>query len=454
MKKILVIDDDTSLTYSLQRAFAKKFSILSANCASAGLKLLNEESDIGLVFLDYKLGEENGLHVLERIKKDFKETPVIFMTAYGTSATVLEAIKFGAADFLVKPVAPEEFTKTVESYYSLPIESCGKDYIKVPVFDPESKLIGISKAIRNVLKLTASASMSDAPVLLTGESGTGKDLVASLLHEHSERAGKPFLAINCAAIPQELLESELFGYTKGAFSGAVASKSGMLESADEGTVFLDEISEMPVELQAKMLRFLQNGTIQKIGELKEISVDVRIVAATNREIEKLVAEGGFRQDLYYRLSVINIDIPPLRERREDISDIALHLIGKHTSHQKKNICCVDRAVIEMLKEYDWPGNVRELENRIRESIILAKNNYLSVDDFKFSKQKLERSGTDLFSIFSEAFSDDVYGKSIDYCERELIKGALDMHNGKLSKAAEWLNISRVTLNAKIKKHNL
>ncbi len=295
-----------------------------------------------MVFLDYRLGEENGLDVLERIKKDVQNVPVIFMTAYGTSSTVLDAIKQGAVDFLVKPVAPEEFCKAIETYYTKSLDCCGHGYVDVPTYNSTNKLVGISRSIRDVLKLTASASMSDAPVLLTGESGTGKDLVASLLHELSNRSNKPFIAINCAAIPQELLESELFGYIKGSFSGAVSSKMGLLESADGGTVFLDEISEMPLELQAKILRFLQNGTVQKLGELKERSLDVRVISATNRDIVAQAEEGGFRYDLYYRLSVMNIDIPPLRERCEDIQDIALHLIGKHTCKQnKKNITCVD-----------------------------------------------------------------------------------------------------------------
>ncbi|PLX71183.1 MAG: sigma-54-dependent Fis family transcriptional regulator [Denitrovibrio sp.] len=454
MKKILIIDDDTSLTYSLQRAFSSQYNILTANNAADGLKLLGKESEIGLVFLDYKLGEENGLDVLERIKKDYPETAVVFMTAYGTSGTVLEAVRVGAADFLVKPVTPDEFVKAVESYYTVPAINCGKGFISVPQYNKSNKLVGISRAIRDVLKLTASASMSDAPVLLTGESGTGKDLVASLLHEYSDRKSKPFLAINCAAIPQELLESELFGYVKGAFSGAVNSKMGLLQSAEGGTVFLDEISEMPIDLQAKMLRFLQNGTIQKLGELKEINVDVRIVAATNRDINMLVDSGRFRHDLFYRLSVININIPPLRDRREDIEEIALHLIGKHSSKRGRTISCVDRKLIEMLKQQNWAGNVRELENRIREAIILAKTNYLTVDDINVETLSDDSSEIDLFSYFEAKNSDDIYNKSIEMCEKELIKGALKKHDGKLAKAAEWLNVSRVTLNTKIKKFNI
>lgn len=380
------------------------------------------------------------------------------MTAYGTSSTVLDAIKQGAVDFLVKPVAPEEFCKAIETYYTKSLDCCGHGYVDVPTYNSTNKLVGISRSIRDVLKLTASASMSDAPVLLTGgESGTGKDLVASLLHELSNRSNKPFIAINCAAIPQELLESELFGYIKGSFSGAVSSKmGGLLESADGGTVFLDEISEMPLELQAKILRFLQNGTVQKLGELKERSLDVRVISATNRDIVAQAEEGGFRYDLYYRLSVMNIDIPPpLRERCEDIQDIALHLIGKHTCKQNKNITCVDSKLFDKLSEYSWPGNVRELENRIREAIILAKNNHLTVDDFKIDKVTGKApTSCNLFEYFSEKYVSDVYARSIEQCERELIKGALEMHDGKLAKASEWLNISRVTLNAKIKKYGL
>jgi DNA-binding NtrC family response regulator len=376
------------------------------------------------------------------------------MTAYGTSGTVLEAVKLGAADFLVKPVAPDEFVKAVETYYTEPAINCGKGFISVPEFNSKNKLVGISRAIRDVLKLTASASASDAPVMLTGESGTGKDLVANLLHEYSDRKDKPFLAINCAAIPNELLESELFGYVKGAFSGAVNSKEGMLQSAAGGTVFLDEISEMPQQLQAKMLRFLQNGTIQKLGELKEIEVDVRIVAATNREIQSMVENGKFRHDLFYRLSVINIDIPPLRDRVEDIEDIALHLIAKHSKRQGRTICCVDRELVDILKEQSWPGNVRELENRLREAIILAKTNYLTADDIKLVSEPFVNAEIDLFNYFTNKFGADIHSRSIELCEKELIEGALKKYDGKLAKAAQWLNLSRVTLNAKIKKYNI
>ncbi|ADD68882.1 two component, sigma54 specific, transcriptional regulator, Fis family [Denitrovibrio acetiphilus DSM 12809] len=454
MKKILIIDDDTSLTYSLQKAFSGKYCIFTANNATAGMDFIEAESDIGLVFLDYKLGDENGLDVLERIRKGGYTVPVIFMTAYGTSETVLDAVKLGASDFLVKPVSPEEFIKTVESYYHIQVQSCGKGFEPVPEYNPNNKLVGISRAIRDVLKLAASASMSDAPVLLVGESGTGKDLIANIVHSHGERANKPFLAINCAAIPEELLESELFGYEKGAFSGAISSKIGLLESANGGTVFLDEISEMSFDLQAKLLRFLQNGTVQKLGELKEIQLDVRIVAATNKNITDLVEKNLFRFDLYHRLSVINIFIPPLRDRREDIKDIALHLIAKHVARHVKDISCVDKSLLDLFMKQQWPGNVRELENRIREAIILAKTNSLTADDFKLTQPADEQEHKNLFTYFSEKYREDIFAKSIEECEIELIKGALDKYDGKLTKVAEWLSISRVTLNAKLRKYNI
>jgi DNA-binding NtrC family response regulator len=454
MKKILIIDDDTSLTYSLQKAFSGKYNIITANCASAGLVFLESEPDIGLVFLDYKLGEENGLHVLERIKKDGYHPPVIFMTAYGTSETVLDAVKLGAVDFLVKPVSPDEFINAAETYHHLPVIACGKGFEPVPEYNPSVKFVGISRSIRDVLKLAASASISDAPVLLAGESGTGKDLIANIIHEHGNRSDRPFLAINCAAIPQELLESELFGYEKGAFSGADRAKIGLLETANGGTVFLDEISEMPTELQAKLLRFLQNGTIQKLGELKETKLDVRVIAATNRELQKLVTGGSFRFDLYHRLSVINIFIPPLRQRREDIKDITLNIVAKYSEKHGRNISCVDKNLLEMLQNQHWAGNVRELENRIREAIILAKTDYLTADDFKLAPLADGDIETDLFAYFTDRYKDDLFVRSIEECEKVLIKGALEKFDGKLAKAAEWLNVSRVTLNAKIKKYGL
>lgn len=451
MKKILIIDDDTSLTYSLQRAFSSKYRVLTANCTSTARQILGEEEEIGLIFLDYMLGDENGLDVLERLKKDFPMIPVVFMTAYSTSDTVLEAVKLGAVDFLVKPVLPDEFIKTVDTYHSVYSSVCGPGFLRIPEHSRSIRLIGTSRAMRDVLKLTASASLSDAPVLLTGESGTGKDLIANLLHSYSKRSGKPFVAINCAAIPRELLESELFGYVRGAFSGAVSAKTGLLESADCGTVFLDEISEMPVDLQAKMLRVLQNGTIQKLGEVKETKIDVRVISATNKDIGKIISEGHFRADLYYRLSVININIPPLRKRPEDIPELALHLIAKHNERGK--ITCVDEALLERLKDFNWPGNVRELENRIREAIILAKTNCLTEDDFRFEKETKSHS-VDLFEYFKSKYKDNLYNNTIDECERALIEGALRIHGGRLAKAADWLNISRVTLNAKIKKYGL
>jgi DNA-binding NtrC family response regulator len=454
MKKILIVDDDASLTYSLQKAFSAKYNVFVASCAASGMDFIRNEPDLGLVFLDYMLGEENGLDVLERIRKDGHLIPVIFMTAHGTSETVLEAVKLGAADFLVKPVSPDEFVKTVESYYSLPVMSCGKDFEPVPEYNPNNKFVGISRAIRDVLKLAASASMSNVPVLLAGESGTGKDLIANIIHNHGERAEMPFLAINCAAIPEELLESELFGYEQGAFSGAVNSKIGLLESANGGTVFLDEVSEMSFDLQAKLLRFLQNGTIQRLGELKEKSLDVKVIAATNKNLESLVDAGDFRFDLDHRLSVINILIPPLRERKEDIKDIALHLIAKHSSRHGKNISCVCKKLLNIFEKQTWAGNVREMENRIREAIILSKTNYLTSEDFKLKKDVTKNSAINLYNYFTEKYSRDILTQSIEECESELIKGALMKYDGKLSKVAEWLNISRMTLNSKIKKYNI
>ncbi|WP_022851113.1 sigma-54-dependent transcriptional regulator [Limisalsivibrio acetivorans] len=455
MRNILVIDDDTSLTYSLKKAFNRDYSLSIANNASEAFTILRNNSHIGLIFLDFKLGEENGIDVLERLNKDYPAIPVIFMTAYGNSNTVVEAVKTGAVEYLVKPIEPEVFIESINDYYLENGTSCGDDFIRVPEYDRSIEIAGTSKPMRDVLKLTASASQSDAPVLITGESGTGKDLIAGMLHRHSKRAPEPFIPVNCAAIPSELLESELFGYTKGAFSGASSHKVGLFESANRGTIFLDEISELPYELQAKLLRVLQNGSIQKIGESMACSVDVRIIAASNRNLTQLVDSGDFREDLFYRLSVIGIDIPPLRARKNDIPEIVLYLLGKYNQKNSRKIRCISKELIEILKNQEWRGNVRELENRIREAVALANSEKLCLDNISFGAISSEPHGQlRLYDYFTNKYKNDIYNSSLAECEKVLVQGALSRFNGKLSEAAEWLNISRVTLNAKIKKYDL
>lgn len=457
MKTILIIDDDTNLCYSLSRTLSEDYHVLTAHDTREAFGVLAGTQECHLIILDLKLGEENGLHVLERLKKDFPTIPVVMLTAYGESDVIMQSVQIGAEDFLVKPVDLSELIECIERY-SLNLSSqCDNDSIPVPLPEQlESAYIGVSRASRDVLKLIAAVAPTNTPVLITGESGTGKEKVAEMLHSYSHRTDGPFVIVNCAAIPSDLLESELFGHVKGAFSGAVQNKTGLFEKAHTGTLFLDEIGELPFELQAKLLRVLQNGKIQKLGSTEYADTDVRVIAATNRNIQEEVENDQFREDLFYRLNGFNIHIPPLRDRKKDIQPLAMYFIRQFADEFSKSVCCVEEQIFPLLEKHPWPGNIRELQNVIKKALILASQNKLVIDNFKLNTSVVtnnEMTKVSLLDYCSNVFNNNLH-QSVEWLEKELIIQALAVHHHHLSKTAESLGITRVTLNAKIEKYKL
>jgi len=447
MEKILLIDDDEALCYGIKRSLSDKYDVLTADTPRLAYEHLNANPDITLIFLDIRLGETNGIHMLERLKKDFSDIPVVMITAFGTSDTVLESIRLGAKDFLTKPVDIDDLVKTIEKYkYVKKRELCGQNYIKIDnILD--KGFVGISKEIREVLKIVANVSATKTPVLIVGESGTGKELIANMIHKCSGRNGA-FVPINCAAIPRDLLESELFGYEKGAFSGATASKPGKFELAQNGTIFLDEIGEISKGLQSKLLRVLETSEIEHLGGTKKIKLDVRLVAATNKKISELMDENLFRQDLYFRVSGVTIKLPPLRDRIEDIEQLAKYFINIFAKEYRKNITCINKKVIDVLCAYAWPGNVREFKNVINTAVMLADGKSIEPEHIKLNLSEVDNEETKKSMDFNNL------NDAVEHLEKEMILKALKDNDYHLSKTAEELGISRVTLNAKIKKYGI
>lgn len=454
--KILIIDDDKALTYSLKRVLSQDYEVFIGNNSKEAFDILSKEH-ISFLLLDYKLDDEDGLEVLEKVKSIYPNLPSVMMTAYGSNNTLINAIKKGAEDFIFKPIEVDEIKAIINKYIDKDVPFSDQGYIKIPDYPVDELIIGTSDEIKDILKMVANIAKTDTPVLITGESGTGKELIANLIQSNSNRSDKPYIVLNCAAIPFELLESELFGYEKGAFSGAFKSKPGKFELADTGTIFLDEIGELPFKLQSKLLRFIQNGVVEKLGATSFKKVDVRIIAATNRNLKELVEEGKFRLDLFYRLNVINIHIPPLRNRKEDIKHLLFYFIKKYSNEAGKNISYISIKVLNMLENYNWPGNVRELQNVIRKIIILAKNNSIDEDSIYFIKNSTsdcDLTSDNLIKWIFENFKTNTLNEFISYIEKKLIQEALKIHNGNRSKTAENLGISRVTLNEKINKYGL
>src|SRR2546422_632755 len=366
MDKLLLIDDEADVQYSFRRTFdSPEIELTTASSGEEGLKIIPRLRP-DLVLMDVRMGGLSGLETLRRIRQIDGKLPVIMMTAYGTTQTAIEAMKLGAYDYLLKPFDVPKLKQIVHT--ALKAAHDMKQIVSYqPLLESEDYDLGIvgrSEAMQSVFKLIGQLAASDATALITGESGTGKELVTRAIYHHSQRAQKPFLAINCAAIPENLLESELFGHEKGAFTGAVAQRIGKFEQCDGGTVFLDEIGDMSVATQTKILRVLQSGTFERVGGNQPIKVDVRIVAATNKPLEQAVAAREFREDLFYRLNVVRIQLPPLRERPEDIRLLGNYFFQKFLRDQQRLPKSILPSVLKALEQYHLPGNVREFENMI------------------------------------------------------------------------------------------
>ena len=449
-KFVLVVDDDESLRRVVEYNLGEEgYRVLTASDGAAGLRAFQDAS-IDLVVSDVRMPDMDGLELLTRIKTIQPEVPVIMLTAHGTINSAVEAMKLGAFDYLTKPFNRDQLKAAVRKALEIAALTTENRQLRQVVAERFSfaSMIAGSRAMRAVTETAARVAQGDTTVLLEGESGTGKELLAKAIHFHSPRKRGPFVTINCGAIPEQLLESELFGHRRGSFTGAVADKKGKFEVAHGGTIFLDEIGELPSLLQVKILRVLQEREIDKVGEARSIKVDVRVIAATNRDLEKMIADASFRDDLYYRLAVVSIRVPPLRERTDDIPFLVDHFLTKHAERLGRTRPSVDKAVYSAFNLYGWPGNIRELENVIERALVLDKDGVLALDDLP------ERVSTREHRVANLRMEIPDDGISLEDVERELIVAALEKHNWNQTRAAAFLNITRSTLLYRMQKFGL
>ncbi|MFH1075554.1 MAG: sigma-54 dependent transcriptional regulator [Pseudomonadota bacterium] len=469
MNSILIIDDDDQLRKSFEKVLqGEGYAVKAAASGEAGVRLAKDQTP-DLVILDVKLPGMNGLETFQAIQAIHPKVPAIIMTAYGTTETAIEAIKKGAFDYILKPFDIPEMLVLIRQGLEAGRFMRSTVYINMEAggADQGEAIIGRSKPMQDLYKVIGKVASTDATVLIRGESGTGKELVARAIYQHSLRSKKPFLVINCVAIPETLLESELFGYEKGAFTGAVHRRIGKMEQANGGTVFLDEIGDMPFAIQAKILRLLQEKSIERLGGRDAIPVDVRILAATNRDLESALSQGRFRDDLYYRLKVVAICLPPLRERAGDVSLLVDHFLARFSILMGiDNPGITDKAKTE-LDRYFWPGNVRELANVVQKALIFNKGVPISPESVSVVLQGEENSSGKVgYEEAEEAIrrwihdrlankpEGDAFDACMDQFERILITEALNLSHGNRSKAARLLGLSRPTLHSKIDKYQL
>ncbi|MFQ5721076.1 MAG: sigma-54-dependent transcriptional regulator [Candidatus Aminicenantales bacterium] len=451
-KKILIVDDEKLIRWSLkQKLMEWNYEVFEAEDGKSGLRLLEEKMP-DLVMLDVKLPDKKGTDLLQEFKKPWPEMPIIMITAYGVIEDAVMAMRHGAYDFITKPIDYNKLKNTIHNALetlSLKREIAYYREKEKKSFDL-SQIVAVSKAMQQILRMAKKIAESETSiVLLQGESGTGKDLLAQAIHLLSRRKEASYVVINCSAIPENLLESELFGYEKGAFTDAKQRKKGLIELADEGTLFLDEISTLNLHLQAKLLRFLETHTFKRVGGLKDIEVDLRVIAATNQDLEESCREEKFRKDLFYRLNVCPIYIPPLRERKEDIIPLTLHFIRFYNQRFRKSIKGLQKETEKLFLEYEWPGNVRELKNAVERAMIFEENSFISPT---YIPIHLNSNSAVFSKRSSEIFTEE--NLSLPEMEKRLLIKALAKAKGNKTQAARLLNITRDTLRYKIKKFKI
>ncbi len=469
---ILVIDDDAEIRYSLSRVLSsRKYQVTEAASGEQGIALV-KKSPPDLVFLDIRMGGMNGLETLQHIRSINPKQMVVLMTAFGTAQTAIEAMKFGAFDYIMKPFDPQKVLSVAETALKAhaDLRAVGEYKPTINSEDYKEGIVGNSPVMQEVFKIIGQVTASDVTVMITGESGTGKELVARSIWKHSHRANKPFIAVNCAAIPDNLIESELFGHEKGSFTGATGQRIGKFELCDGGTIFLDEIGDMALATQTKILRVLQQGEIQRVGGTETIRVDVRILAATNKNIEDMVRTKTFREDLYYRLNVVRIRMPALRERAGDIPGIVDYVLQTLEKNKKTRVKKVSPEALAVLTRQRWPGNVRELENAVYRSAVVTQGDSILLKDLpqeiRESVAELPAVGTETNPAATatpgataaggsslEAALDALYAQLkadrkepiLDFVEDELIQRTLKDEAGDLAKAAERLGLTKAAL---------
>ena len=448
--RILVVDDDENLRWVLQTQLEDMGYVVST--ASDGNQAIAavEKEPPALVLTDLKMPGLSGMELLDRLHSEYPEVPVVIMTAFGTIQSAVQAMRAGAYDYLTKPIDGEELGLVVSrvlEHFRL-IEEVRTLRASLDRKYGFESIIGHSEALLSLLDTAARAALSDSTILIHAETGTGKELLARAIHFNSRRRDKPFVTINCGAIPRELLESELFGHVKGSFTGAVAHKVGKVEMANRGTLFLDEIGEMPGELQVKVLRLIQQGELEKVGATSPTKVDVRFVAATHRNLRAMIEDGTFREDLYYRLAVIPLELPPLRDRSEDIPELVQHFYVKVREKQGRPDLVLPAALLPRFQDYRWPGNIRELENVIERIVVLARGNEITLADLPDFLRR-ERPAIDTLQLELPE-----RGISLESVEKELLVRALEKFNGNQTHAAKYLDISRKALIYRMEKYGI
>jgi DNA-binding NtrC family response regulator len=447
--KILICDDEEGILNYLKKLLESQglaVEIFSAGSALLQRLLAGEVSDADLLLQDMKMPDMDGIQVLREVKKLRPALPVIIMTAYGTIDAAVEAIKLGAYDYVTKPFPKEKILGVLENALERELLIKENRELREELNKPaeSATIIFRSDKFREIYDLTLQVAESEANIMILGESGTGKELIAGAIHSHSKRKNRRIFSINCAALSDTLLESQLFGHVRGAFTGAITTQKGILEEVDGGTLFMDEIGDMSLTIQAKLLRVIQERDFTPVGAVKPKTVDIRFVAATNKDLEKEVQEGRFREDLFYRLNVITIPLPPLRERREDIEPLVRHFLGKHSKRIIKQVTDISDDALELLTAYTWPGNIRELENVIERAVILARGPAITAENLPIWKKT---------AGIAPAI-DEGRLVSLENVEQEHIRRTLAKTGFHKSKTAEILGISRKTLDRKIAEYGL
>ena len=435
MNRVLVVDDEPAMRAALEANFTRHgWKVTTASGTREAMERFRS-SPCPLVITDMRMPDGDGLRVMQNVRALAPDTAVIFLTAFGNVPEAVLAMQQGACDYLVKPVSFEQLRQAALRVLGNTVERAKES--------PLGGMVGHSASLRRLMERACQVARSDADVLIIAESGTGKELLARFIHRTSARRDYPFVAVNCAAFPETLLESELFGYVRGAFTGAVASRPGKFELATGGTVLLDEVSEMPVSLQPKLLRVLQEREVDRLGDTRPLRVDVRVIATTNRNLSSLVEEGRFRPDLFYRLDVVPLTLPPLRERREDIPDLVEHFVHKHAPPSRA--VRLSEELLRRLMEYDWPGNVRELENVIRRILVLSSGPVAGVEALEARELADKKTAPDSFPA---------EGVTLRDMEKQLLEKTLNATGGNRTRAAEILGVSLRTVRNKIREFGL
>ena len=453
MSKILVVDDELNMRLVLCALLKKEgYEVFAAADGQDALKILKQE-DVDVVVTDLKMPKLDGMGLLERMVDQYSATPVIIITAHGTVATAVDALKKGAFDYITKPFEQDDLKNVISK--AINTRNLNKEEVFITSDDLDRfGIVGSSESMVDVFETIERVAPTTTTILITGETGTGKELIANAIHANSPRKNNPLIKINCAAIAENLMESELFGYEKGAFTGAVVTKPGRFELAHKGTLFLDEVGELPREMQVKLLRVLQEQAFERVGGLRTIKVDVRLITATNRNLIVDVKEGRFREDLFYRLNVLPIHLPALRERRDDIPALTTFFIDKFNRKLGRSVTGIDERAADLLMRHDWPGNIREMENLLERVVLMAKGSVITLEDIPLElKATVEAAALLPQDVHDGQFKEIIKSRTGEV-EKQMIIRCLEECGGVVTQAAQKLGLSRKGLQLKMIKYNL